>query len=104
MTQALLVMLLVGGVLAAVVFAPLWSSRGERLQQERAVTVRLTLFIWLLAVLFAAGLLLVPDKQRVLMLAPLLAGAVIAGKLWKRARERARTQPTVDFERMKRVD
>ena len=89
-----------------VVFAPLWNGGLAPSQQERAVTIRMTLFTWIIGAVLAFALLLLPNKQRVLMLVPVFVTAVMVGKLWKRARLRAREQggkPVDPLERMKRV-
>lgn len=91
--------------LAAVGFgilAPFLDARRSRSQQERSVALRLTLFCWLLGLLLAGALIFLPNKSRVLMLAPVFFLAVITGRVWKNARRRARLD--VDIERMKRVN
>jgi hypothetical protein len=89
-----------------VVFAPLWNRGLAPSQQERAVAIRMTLFTWVIGAVLAFALLLLPNKQRVLMLVPVFVTAVMVGKLWKRARLRARQQsenPADPLDRMKRV-
>jgi hypothetical protein len=89
-----------------VVFAPLWNGALAPSQQERAITIRMTLFTWIIGAVLAFALLLLPNKQRVLMLVPVFVAAMMLGKLWKRARLRARQQtanPGDPLDRMKRV-
>lgn len=99
----LLLPLVIAGL---VVFAPLWNGALAPSQQERAITIRMTLFTWLIGAVLAFALLLLPNKQRVLMLVPVFVTAVMLGKLWKRARLRARRHtesPPDPLARMKRV-
>ena len=91
-------------IVLATVLAPLLDARRSRTGQERAVSFRLTMFTWLIGLLLAGALLLVPNKQRVLMFVPIFMIAVVIGKVWRRARLRARREREVDLDRMKRVN
>jgi quinol-cytochrome oxidoreductase complex cytochrome b subunit len=85
-------------------FAPMLDARRTRSEQERAVALRMTLFAWLIGLLLLGALILLPNKQRVLMLVPVFVTAVFLGRLWRRVRLRARRDAEVDLERMKRVN
>lgn len=93
-------------VTALLVIAPLWNGALSPSQQERAIGIRMTLFTWVMAALLGAALILLPNKSRVLMLVPVFVTAVVLGKIWRRARLRAREEaerPATDIEHMKRV-
>jgi hypothetical protein len=98
---ALFLLLLLAATVLGIIL-PLFDQRRAPSARERAVAMRLTLFSWLMGLLLAGGLVLLPNKSRVLMLAPIFAIAVITGRVWKNARRRARL--AVDIERMKRLN
>ncbi len=74
-----------------------------RSAEERAVAWRMSAFAWMMGLFFITALVFLPNKLRVLMLAPMLLAAVGIGKVWQQARVRARRAAALDFERMKRV-
>lgn len=80
------------------------SVRRSRSAAERAVAWRMSACAWMLGLLFIAALVFLPNKHRVLMLAPMLLAAVGIGKIWRQAKRRARREAALDFERMKRVN
>ena len=89
------------------ILSPMWNPRLSATQQERAMAIRMTLFTWIMGAVLAVALILLPNKHRVLMLVPVFITAVVIGRVWKRARVRARAereQQAVDLERMKRVN
>ena len=89
--------------LAASLFGPLFDPRRTKSQQERSVSIRLTLFSWMLGALLILALIFSPNKVRVLMMAPVLVVAIGIGRVWKSARERARLAEKVNLEEMKRA-
>jgi hypothetical protein len=93
-------------VVAVAVLAPLWDARRSKSQQERAIGFRLTMFTWIIGLLLLLALFIVPNKQRVLMFVPIFMTAVVIGRVWQKARLRARREreQAVDLERMKRVN
>lgn len=98
-------LLLVGLIIYGIFTAHL-NVRRSGSEQARTVAVRISAFAWFLGFLFLAALLLLPNKHRVLMLAPLLLGGAVIAKTWKSAQRRVRGQDRdkVDIERMKRVN
>jgi hypothetical protein len=63
-------------------------------------------FCWLLGILFLGALLFLPNKQRLLVIAPAAVATLTLGRLLKNARTRLRREapPAVNVERMKRVN
>lgn len=73
---------------------------------ERAFTVRFTAFTWLIAFLFAAAFIFLPNKGRILMMLPIFLVAVSLAKWWKNSRARLRREAQLDtnFGRARRVN
>ena len=73
---------------------------------ERAFTIRFTAFTWLIAFVFAAGFIFLPNKGRVIMMLPVFLVAVSLAKWWKNSRARPRREAQLDtnFERARRVN
>jgi len=99
----LLLPLIVVAALAASLFGPLYDPKRTKSQKERSVSIRLTLFSWMLGTLLIVGLVFSPNKVRVLMLAPVLVIAIGIGRVFKSARARARQAERLNLEEMKRV-
>ena len=106
MFRALLFLLMPMALVTVGVLAPLWDVRRSPSEKERAVTIRLAIFTWMLGLMLALALVLLPNKQRALMLVPIFVTAVVVGRVWRRARRRAQREreEAVDLEHMKRVN
>ena len=105
MLRTLIFILLPVVLIGLIVIAPFFDAARSRSEKERAVTIRMTIFTWLLGAVLVLGFVLVPNKQRVLMLVPAFFISVVVGKVWKAARRRIRRdrdQPDID--RMKRIN
>jgi hypothetical protein len=92
-------------LIGLVVAAPFFDAARSADERERAVTIRMTIFTWLLGAVLVLGLVLVPNKQRVLMMVPAFFIATVVGRIWKRARARLRREREApNIERMKRLN
>jgi quinol-cytochrome oxidoreductase complex cytochrome b subunit len=105
--RTLIFLLLPVVLLGAGLFAPLWDASRSRSDKERALTIRMTIFAWMIGIILVAAMIMMPNKGRVMMLVPVFVAAVLLGRLWKRARVRAqreREEAELDLERMKRAN
>ena len=101
-TTVVLLLVLIGGVLSTH-----FSVRSSRTEKERFFNIRIAAFYWLLGIVFVGALLFLPNKQRLLVIAPAAAGALGLTRLLKNARSRVRREaapPRVDVDQMKRVN
>ncbi len=98
---------------AAVVIALLAWTLWPRLQawragsaDERAFTIRFTIFTWFIVLLFVLAFLFLPNKGRVVMLLPAFLVTVSLAKWWKNARTRLRREARGDanFQRARRIN
>ena len=82
------------------------TMRLARSPEERAAAVRIVTFAWISGATLLVAFLFLPGKHRVLMLIPMLLGAVTVSKIWRSTRARIRREQAeiVDLERMKRVN
>ena len=80
-----------------------WKSQSEA---ERSFAVRFTIFSWLLAFIFVAAILFLPNKGRVLLLVPVFLVGMSLAKWWQHTRERLRRDAaaTSSFERARRIN
>jgi uncharacterized membrane protein len=105
LVRILFFMLLPLVLIGLVVVAPLFDAARSASERERAMTIRMTLFTWLLGGVLLLGLVLLPNKQRVLMMVPAFVIATVIGRVWKRARERLRREREApNLDRMKRLN
>ena len=74
--------------------------------REKALAIRGIAAFAVLALMFVAALIFLPNRGRVLMMLPAFFLAVAIGKAWRNSRERLRRveQERVDLEKMKRVN
>jgi hypothetical protein len=80
-----------------------WKARSAA---ERSFAVRFSIISWVLAFIFIAALLFLPNKGRIIMLVPVfLAGATLA-KWWQTSRERLRQEAEgeTNFARARRIN
>lgn len=96
--------------LLAAYFLVAWYRRREgrtvaRDSREKASGIRLGLFTVVLIVAFAFALLFLPNKQRILVIAPVCFLALGMISLWVRGQRRARREARfqADLDAMKRV-
>lgn len=99
------ILILVGLVIYGVINT-YFTMRLARSAEERAAAVRIAGFAWIAGAMLLGALLFLPGKQQVLMLIPMLLGAVTISKIWRSTRARIRREQSemVDLERMKRVN
>ena len=95
-----LLLLLPLAVLALAVFGPLLTPGRSRRAREQAVTTRLALLTWLAAGGLLAGLVLLPEKGRVLLTLLPLYGVLAGVQAGWRRRPLA---PEVELAEMKRA-
>lgn len=83
-----------------------FTVRKSRSTREKSAALRVSVFAWILGATLLSAFLFLPNKHRVLMLAPMCLGAVTITKIWQSTRERIRReqQEIVDLEKMKRVN
>jgi peptidoglycan/LPS O-acetylase OafA/YrhL len=99
-TTVVLLLVLIGGVLSTH-----FSVRNSRTEKERFFSIRVSAFCWLLGILFIGALLFLPNKQRLLVIAPAAVATLSLGRLLRNARNRLReAPPRENIERMKRVN
>ena len=82
------------------------SVRRSASAEERAITIRVSAFAWLVGFLLLIAFLFLPGKQRVILLLPAFIFAVAFAKFWrdKRARLRRESEEQTRLDRMKRVN
>jgi hypothetical protein len=73
---------------------------------ERAFAVRFTIFSWVVAFIFIAAVLFLPNKGRIVLLVPVFVVGVTLAKWWQTSRERLRREAEVDtnFARARRIN
>ncbi len=96
-------------LLALLVYGVWKTSRSvqrSRTPRERYFTMRASIFSWFVGFVLLAALLLLPIRVLLLLLVPVVFGAISMAKFLRDARERLRreNQDRVDLERMKRVN
>jgi hypothetical protein len=101
-----LVTLILLGLLIYGVMTTHFAVRRSKSAQEKAAAFRVSAFAWIAGATLVGAFLFLPNKHRVLMLAPMLLGAVTIAKVWQstRARIRREQEEIVDLERMKRAN
>ncbi len=94
------------GLLIYGVLTTHFTVRKSRSSQERAAALRVSVFAWMIGLGLIVAFLVLPNKHRILMLAPMFLGAVTVVKVWQstRARIRREQQEMVDLDHMKRVN
>jgi hypothetical protein len=82
------------------------SVQRSKTAQERFFTLRASIFAWFVGFILLAAFLFLPNKARVLLLVPVVFGAISMAKFLRDARTRLRRtdQERVNLERMKRVN
>ena len=98
-TTIVLLLVLVGGVLMTH-----FSVRNSRSEKERFFSIRVSAFCWVLGLVFLAAVLFLPNKQRLLVIAPAAVATLTLGRLLKSARTRLREEAQPRVEQMKRVN
>jgi len=93
-------------VLIVGIFSTHRSVRRSRSEAERHFALRLAIFSWVTAFVFALALMFLPNRQRVLLMIPLFLVAVSVAKLWRVGRTRLRREHEERdrFDRMKRIN
>ena len=96
-------------LLALLIFGIFKTQRTVRQSQsapERFFAIRASAFSWLVGMMLLSAFLFLPNRQRILLLLPVVVGVISLAKLWRNARTRLRRehQERVDLERMKRVN
>jgi hypothetical protein len=96
-------------ILALLIFG-IWkthrSVQRSHTVQERAFTMRASIFSWFVGFLLLAAFLFLPARALMLLLLPVAFGMLSVTKLLRDSRNRLRReqQERVDIERMKRVN
>jgi len=82
------------------------SVRRSTSAEERAITIRISAFAWLVGFIFLAAFIFLPGKQGVILMIPAFIFAVSLAKFWrdKRAQLRRATAEQTRLGRMKRVN
>ncbi|MDQ3622771.1 MAG: hypothetical protein M3463_09810 [Verrucomicrobiota bacterium] len=88
------------------VFQTHFQVRRSQSDKERDFMVRVSIFAWMLGLLFLAALLFLPTQQKVLAFLPGAVFALGLGRVWRAAKARIRREESarINFEKMKRAN